>query len=155
MNEPLLLRDDKVDFASNHAPGILGGISIGAPIVCTISVKPTPSIAKQQRTVDLVRDEAAEIAIKGRHVSGHPAQNCARGRGHGGPGAGRSPAAAEGGADLTFFECHRSYAVRFCTIRASFLASSAALSSGLISRALSKHTIASSYLPIFESVVPL
>jgi chorismate synthase len=45
----------------------LGGISIGAPIVCTISVKPTPSIAKQQSTVDLARSEAADIEIKGRH----------------------------------------------------------------------------------------
>ncbi len=67
MNDPLLLRDGKVDFASNHAGGILGGISTGAPIVCTISVKPTPSIAKQQSTVDLARGEATEIEIKGRH----------------------------------------------------------------------------------------
>ncbi len=67
MNDPLLLRDGKVDFESNNAGGILGGISTGAPIVCTISVKPTPSIAKQQKTVDLAQGEAAEIAIKGRH----------------------------------------------------------------------------------------
>ncbi|MBN1234957.1 MAG: chorismate synthase, partial [Methanotrichaceae archaeon] len=39
----------------------------GGPIVCTISVKPTPSIAKLQRTVDLARGEEAEIEIKGRH----------------------------------------------------------------------------------------
>lgn len=67
MNDPLLLRDGGVEFESNHAGGILGGISTGAPIICTISVKPTPSIAKKQRTVDLVRGEAAEIEIKGRH----------------------------------------------------------------------------------------
>ena len=67
MNDPLLWREGKVDFESNNAGGILGGISTGAPIVCTISVKPTPSIAKQQNTVDLVRGEAAEIEIKGRH----------------------------------------------------------------------------------------
>ena len=67
MNDSLLLRDGKVDFESNHAGGILGGISTGAPIVCTISVKPTPSIAKQQSTVDLARGEVAEIEIKGRH----------------------------------------------------------------------------------------
>jgi chorismate synthase len=67
MNDPLLLLDGKVDFESNHAGGILGGISTGAPIICTISVKPTPSIAKQQRTVDLARGEATEIEIKGRH----------------------------------------------------------------------------------------
>ena len=67
MNDPLLIRDGKVDFGSNNAGGILGGISTGAPIVCTIAVKPTPSIAKQQSTVDLVRGEAAEIEINGRH----------------------------------------------------------------------------------------
>jgi chorismate synthase len=67
MNDPLLLREGKVGFESNNAGGILGGISTGAPIVCTISVKPTPSIAKQQSTVDLARGEAAKIEIKGRH----------------------------------------------------------------------------------------
>ena len=100
MNDPLLIRDGKVDFESNHAGGILGGISTGAPIVCTISVKPTPSIAKMQSTVDIARGKAAEIAIKGRHGSGHPTQNCARGRGHGGPGAGRSPSPSESVEDV-------------------------------------------------------
>ena len=45
----------------------MGGISTGAPIVCTISVKPTPSIAKRQTTVDLAHGTEAEIEIKGRH----------------------------------------------------------------------------------------
>lgn len=63
MNDPLLWRDDKVYFDSNSA----GGISTGAPIVCTIAVKPTPSIAKRQNTVDLARGEATEIEIRGRH----------------------------------------------------------------------------------------
>ena len=67
MNDPLLLREGGVEFESNNAGGILGGISTGAPIVCTISVKPTPSIAKKQKTVDLARGEAAEIEIRGRH----------------------------------------------------------------------------------------
>ena len=67
MNDPLLWREGKVDFESNNAGGILGGISTGASIVCTISVKPTPSIAKQQKTVDLAHGKEAEIEIKGRH----------------------------------------------------------------------------------------
>jgi len=67
MNDPLLIRDDEIEFESNHAGGILGGISTGAPIVCKIAVKPTPSIAKQQRTVDLTLDEEVDIEIKGRH----------------------------------------------------------------------------------------
>ena len=67
MNDPLLIRDGEIEFESNHAGGILGGISNGAPIVCTIAVKPTPSIAKQQRTVDLTCGEEVDIEIKGRH----------------------------------------------------------------------------------------
>ena len=66
-NDPLILIKDKVEFESNNAGGILGGISNGAPIVCRIAVKPTPSISKNQRTVDLERGEEVEIEVKGRH----------------------------------------------------------------------------------------
>jgi chorismate synthase len=57
----------KINFVSNNAGGILGGISTGEAIVCRIAVKPTPSIAKPQRTVDLASGEAVQIEIKGRH----------------------------------------------------------------------------------------
>lgn len=67
MNDPLLWQDGRVGFASNNAGGILGGISTGQEIICRIAVKPTPSIARLQRTVDLACSEAAEIEIKGRH----------------------------------------------------------------------------------------
>ncbi|MDD1727095.1 MAG: chorismate synthase [Methanothrix sp.] len=67
MNDPLLWRDGGASFESNRAGGILGGISTGEPIVCRIAVKPTPSIARPQRTVDLAAGGAAEIEIKGRH----------------------------------------------------------------------------------------
>jgi chorismate synthase len=67
MNDPLVIREARIDFSSNNAGGILGGVSTGAPIVCKIAVKPTPSIAKQQSTVDLVLREQTEIEIKGRH----------------------------------------------------------------------------------------
>ncbi len=53
-------------FASNHAGGILGGISSGAEIVFRIAVKPTPSIAQLQHTVDCEGREV-EVEIKGRH----------------------------------------------------------------------------------------
>ncbi len=53
-------------FSGNHAGGILGGISSGQDIVVRIAVKPTPSIAKTQHTID-VHGNDAEIAIKGRH----------------------------------------------------------------------------------------
>ncbi len=67
MNDPMILREGKIDFESNNAGGILGGISTGAPIICRIAVKPTPSISKKQRTVDLSSAKDAEIEIKGRH----------------------------------------------------------------------------------------
>ena len=53
-------------FVTNHAGGILGGISSGAEIVFRIAVKPTPSIALAQDTVD-VAGQARVCEIKGRH----------------------------------------------------------------------------------------
>ncbi|AEI40734.1 chorismate synthase [Paenibacillus mucilaginosus] len=53
-------------FLSNHAGGILGGISTGEEIVFRISVKPTSSISVSQRTVN-VRGEEQEIRTEGRH----------------------------------------------------------------------------------------
>jgi len=53
-------------FLSNHAGGILGGISTGQEIVVRIAVKPTPSISKPQQTVDL-EGNPREIRVEGRH----------------------------------------------------------------------------------------
>lgn len=53
-------------FMSNHAGGILGGISTGQPIVCRFAVKPTSSILTPRKTVT-VAGEATEIVTKGRH----------------------------------------------------------------------------------------
>ena len=53
-------------FSSNHAGGILGGISSGQDIVVRIAVKPTPSIAKIQQTRD-IHGNGCEIAVGGRH----------------------------------------------------------------------------------------
>lgn len=57
---------DSTGFLSNHAGGILGGISTGQEIVVRLAVKPTPSIALPQRTVDVAGFER-EISIGGRH----------------------------------------------------------------------------------------
>ncbi len=53
-------------FETNHAGGILGGISSGAPIVVRLAVKPTASIALPQRTVD-VHGVPREVTVRGRH----------------------------------------------------------------------------------------
>jgi chorismate synthase len=53
-------------FATNHAGGVLGGISTGQELVLRCAVKPTPSIRKAQRTVD-VRGETATLSVQGRH----------------------------------------------------------------------------------------
>jgi chorismate synthase len=58
--------DGLVEFASNHAGGILGGISTGQPIVARFAVKPTSSILTPRRTVDSTGQEI-EITTKGRH----------------------------------------------------------------------------------------
>ncbi|HEY3636899.1 MAG TPA: chorismate synthase [Rhizomicrobium sp.] len=58
--------DGTPHFLSNHAGGILGGISTGQPIVARFAVKPTSSILKPMRTIDASGNET-EIVTKGRH----------------------------------------------------------------------------------------
>ncbi len=58
--------DGKPLFRSNHAGGILGGISTGQPIVARFAVKPTSSILTPRRTIDRAGHET-EIETKGRH----------------------------------------------------------------------------------------
>ncbi len=53
-------------FGSNHAGGILGGISTGQPVVCRFAVKPTSSILTPRASVN-TRGEAVEVVTKGRH----------------------------------------------------------------------------------------
>ncbi|GLS23462.1 chorismate synthase [Labrys miyagiensis] len=58
--------DGKLLFLSNHAGGILGGISTGQPVVVRFAVKPTSSILQTRRTVDRYGHDA-DIITKGRH----------------------------------------------------------------------------------------
>lgn len=67
-NDEFMLDDGGgVATRTNNAGGILGGISNGMPIILGVAFKPTPSIAKEQRTVDLERMEGTKIKIEGRH----------------------------------------------------------------------------------------
>ena len=66
-NDPYGIVDGKVAPLSNNAGGILGGISTGAPVVFRVAFKPTPSISKEQDSVDLVSGKATKLVVKGRH----------------------------------------------------------------------------------------
>lgn len=66
-NDPFQVRHGDVVTATNNAGGILGGITNGMPLVVRVAVKPTPSIALPQKTVDLDRMKPATLAIQGRH----------------------------------------------------------------------------------------
>jgi len=66
MNDPLVIRKGKIMSTTNNSGGILGGISTGMPIIARIVVKPTPSIMKAQRTIDVARMEEVELKLEGR-----------------------------------------------------------------------------------------
>lgn len=66
-NDPFVMDGDRVSARTNHAGGVLGGITSGLPLVVNIAVKPTASIAKEQETVDLEKKESTRLVIHGRH----------------------------------------------------------------------------------------
>jgi chorismate synthase len=65
-NDPFII-DGGVRARTNNMGGILGGMSDGMPLVLRAAFKPTPSIAKEQDTVDLASMEPAKVAVTGRH----------------------------------------------------------------------------------------
>ncbi|MFH1031182.1 MAG: chorismate synthase [Chloroflexota bacterium] len=66
-NEQFAIKNGKIITLTNNAGGILGGISNGMPIVVRVAVKPTPSIAQSQQTVNMKTMENESLDIKGRH----------------------------------------------------------------------------------------
>ncbi len=66
-NDPFTVENGKIRTTTNHAGGILGGITNGMPLIFTVGFKPTPSIAKPQQTVNLLTKEITTLQIKGRH----------------------------------------------------------------------------------------
>jgi len=66
-NDPFVYENFAVKTEKNNNGGILGGISTGMPILFRTCVKPTPSISKQQKTVDLKEKVNSIISIEGRH----------------------------------------------------------------------------------------
>lgn len=66
-NDSFAVEGGKITTATNNNGGINGGISNGMPILFNCAVKPTPSIAQKQNTVDFVSGKEREIEIVGRH----------------------------------------------------------------------------------------
>ena len=66
-NDPFRVENGVVVTETNHCGGILGGISDGMPIVFRAAFKPTPAIARQQRSVSLGQLENKTLVIQGRH----------------------------------------------------------------------------------------
>ena len=60
-------KNGKIVNVTNNAGGILGGIRNGMPIVVRVAIKPTSSIARSQKTVDMQRMQTASLEVKGRH----------------------------------------------------------------------------------------
>ena len=66
-NDAFVLKDGKIQTATNSCGGILGGITNGMPLEFDVTFKPTPSIASTQQTVSLYKMEVASLQISGRH----------------------------------------------------------------------------------------
>lgn len=66
-NDEFYMYEDRVRTFTNHNGGILGGITNGMPLVFKAAFKPTASISKLQKTIDISKRENTVIAVNGRH----------------------------------------------------------------------------------------
>ena len=66
-NDDFEIVDGKIVTQTNHAGGILGGITNGMPLIFSVAIKATPSITAPQQSISLSRMETATLEIKGRH----------------------------------------------------------------------------------------
>lgn len=67
VNDEYEIKDGKVSLISNNNGGVLGGMTTGAPLAVSVAIKPTPSISREQRSVNLQTMENETLIIKGRH----------------------------------------------------------------------------------------
>ena len=67
VNDQYEIKNGRVATLSNNNGGVLGGMTDGAPLSVSVAIKPTPSIAKKQKSVNLLTMENAELEIHGRH----------------------------------------------------------------------------------------
>ena len=66
-NDPFYMDGDSVKTRTNHTGGVNGGITNGMPVEFEVAFRPTPSIAREQDTVNLETGADAKLAIRGRH----------------------------------------------------------------------------------------
>lgn len=66
-NDRMEYREGTVTFLSNHSGGISGGISNGMPVICRAAVRPTPTVSKEQKTVNADTKENVLYKGRGRH----------------------------------------------------------------------------------------
>ena len=66
-NDEFYITEQEIKTKTNNNGGINGGITNGMPVVFNTCVKPTPSISKEQKTVDFVENQDVTLSIKGRH----------------------------------------------------------------------------------------
>ena len=66
-NDPFYMDGGQVKTRTNHAGGVNGGITNGMPVTFTVAIRPTPSISREQDTVNLKTGENTKLIIRGRH----------------------------------------------------------------------------------------
>lgn len=66
-NDEYFVKDGKIKTKTNHHGGVIGGLTTGMPLVLRTAIKPTSSIGKSQKTIDLDSNEEYNLEIKGRH----------------------------------------------------------------------------------------
>lgn len=66
-NDSYMMQNGRVATSTDNMGGVLGGLSNGMPILMRVAIKPTPSIGKEQKTVNLSTMEDAAVTVKGRH----------------------------------------------------------------------------------------
>lgn len=67
MNDRFFVENGKISTKTNNNGGINGGITNGMPVIFKCAIKPTPSISKEQETVDFIGNENTTLSVNGRH----------------------------------------------------------------------------------------